>query len=162
MSRLDSFIRRLEAQRACLNQAAILVKNVPGVIYDIGLGNGRTFDHLRSLFPDGRIFVFDRQINAHPDCIPVEHNIFLGEVTDTLPQALRRHFDTVRLMHIDIGTGDSVTNKKLMDKMIPYIDKLVTAKGLVISDQPMNSESFVKLDLPEGIDERRYYMYQKR
>lgn len=161
MSRLDSFIRRLKAQRVCLNLAPDLIKNLPGVIYDVGLGNGRTYDHMRSLFPDARIFVFDREINAHPDCIPQEHNIFLGDIMTTLPQALRRHFDTVRLMHIDIGTADAITNKKIMDKMIPYIDKLVTQHGIVISDQPMNSEAFEKLPLPEEVDERRYFMYKK-
>ena len=47
MSRLDSFIRRLQAQRACLDRAAELVRDLPGPVVEIGLGNGRTYDHLR-------------------------------------------------------------------------------------------------------------------
>ena len=52
MSRLDSFIRRLEAQRACLNRAAALISGIDGIVLELGLGNGRTYDHLRELFPD--------------------------------------------------------------------------------------------------------------
>src|SRR6202022_2543720 len=47
VSRLDSFIRRLKAQRACLDLAAGLVRGLDGEILELGLGNGRTYDHLR-------------------------------------------------------------------------------------------------------------------
>ena len=50
MSRLDSFIRRLEAQRACLDRAAALIAGIDGAVLELGLGNGRTYDHLRELF----------------------------------------------------------------------------------------------------------------
>ncbi len=66
MSRLDSFIRRLEAQRACLNWAAELIDGLDGFALELGLGNGRTYDHLRSLFPDRAIYVCERQVAAHP------------------------------------------------------------------------------------------------
>ena len=49
MSRLDSFIRRLEAQRSCLALAVERSRHVPGVVLELGLGNGRTFDHLREI-----------------------------------------------------------------------------------------------------------------
>ena len=57
MSRLESFIRRVTAQRDCLNMAKELVVDVPGPILELGLGNGRTYDHLRELFPDREIFM---------------------------------------------------------------------------------------------------------
>ncbi|MDX1738439.1 MAG: class I SAM-dependent methyltransferase, partial [Alphaproteobacteria bacterium] len=60
MSRLDSVIRRLEAQRACLNSAAELVGARVGHVLELGLGNGRTYDHLREILPDREIFVFER------------------------------------------------------------------------------------------------------
>ena len=50
VSRLDSFIRRLEAQRACLDHAADLIRGRDGAVLELGLGNGRTYDHLRELF----------------------------------------------------------------------------------------------------------------
>jgi hypothetical protein len=36
MSRLDSFIRRLEAQRACLNLAATLIDGLDGAVLELG------------------------------------------------------------------------------------------------------------------------------
>jgi hypothetical protein len=52
MSRLDSFIRRLEAQRACLGYAAAQIRAIAGPVLELGLGNGRTYDHLRELLPE--------------------------------------------------------------------------------------------------------------
>ena len=70
MSRLDSFIRRLKAQRACLTHAAQAIGNDEGTVLELGLGNGRTYDHLRECLPERDIFVFEREVRAHPDCIP--------------------------------------------------------------------------------------------
>ena len=66
MSRLDSFIRRLEAQRACLDLAARRSPICRGPVLELGLGNGRTYDHLRELLPLREIFVFERDVRAHP------------------------------------------------------------------------------------------------
>ena len=90
MSRLDSNIRRLEAQRACLNMIAERLRHLPGPVIELGLGNGRTYDHLREVLPDREIFVFDRQIGAHPDCIPDSEHLLLGEIRDTLPGVFER------------------------------------------------------------------------
>ena len=76
MSRLDSFIRRLEAQRACLDHAAELIGGLDGVVLELGLGNGRTYDHLRSLFPGREIYVCERAVAAHPDCVPPEERLY--------------------------------------------------------------------------------------
>ena len=70
MSRLDSVIRRLQAQRSCIDHAIGLIADNPGPVFEVGLGNGRTYDHLRDLFPGRDIYVFERQVAAHPDCIP--------------------------------------------------------------------------------------------
>src|SRR5258708_9294631 len=86
MSRLDSFIRRLEAQRACLNLAATLINGVDGVVLELGLGNGRTYDHLRELFPRRDIYVCEWQGAAHPGCIPPAERPPLGGMRETLPQ----------------------------------------------------------------------------
>ena len=51
MSRLDSVIRRLRAQQACLERAAALIRGLPGPVFEWGLGNGRTYDHLCQLCP---------------------------------------------------------------------------------------------------------------
>ena len=76
MSRLDSFIARMQAQRDCLNFLQPLVKREAGPILEVGLGNGRTYDHLRDLFPGRDIYVFERKVAAHPDCIPPDDRLF--------------------------------------------------------------------------------------
>src|SRR4051812_41343381 len=45
MTRLDSAIRRLTAQRDLLNWAAQAI-GPTGLVLELGLGNGRTYDHL--------------------------------------------------------------------------------------------------------------------
>ena len=77
MSRLDSFIRRMQAQRDCLNAAARMIADVPGSVFDLGLGNGRTFDHLRETLPDaGDLTCSTASVNANPKSTPDgEHHV---------------------------------------------------------------------------------------
>src|SRR5258708_26085149 len=82
MSRRDSFIARMQAQRDCLNFLKPAVEALPGPILEVGLGNGRTYDHLRDLFPGREIYVFERKVAAHPDCIPPDDRLFLGEARE--------------------------------------------------------------------------------
>src|SRR5438094_8813990 len=110
MSRLDSFIRRLEAQRACLNSAAELTRHLDGVVLEMGLGNGRTYDHLRSILPDRPIYVCERQVAAHPDCVPPPDMLLLGDMRQTLPAAQEWLGGRIALAHLDAGSGDSAAN----------------------------------------------------
>ena len=58
MSRLDSMIRRLTAQRICIDLALDFISDVDGPVLELGLGNGRTYDHLREHSEGREIFVF--------------------------------------------------------------------------------------------------------
>src|SRR4029077_6189728 len=78
-SLLDGSIARMQAQRDCLNFLKPAVDALPGPILEVGLGNGRTYDHLRDLFPGRDIYVFERKVAAHPECIPPDDRLFLGE-----------------------------------------------------------------------------------
>ena len=159
MSRLESAIRRLEAQRDCINWAATRIAGEPGYILELGLGNGRTWDHLRETFPDREIFVFERQIAAHPDCVPDEAHIFLGNILDTLPHALTRLGRNVILAHDDIGTGDSDRNHKLAAKIAPLLAPLMRPGGLVLSDQPLPPGQWTELPPPAPVQPGRYHIY---
>ena len=119
MSRLDSFIRRLEAQRACLDHAARLIAALPGNVLEFGLGNGRTYDHLRSQLKDRDIYVFDRQIAAHPDCIPPADRLFVGNFLETLPRAATQLGADSALAHLDVGSGDVAASQTLASAMMP-------------------------------------------
>ena len=158
MSRLDSFIRRLRAQRACLDEAVAQIKGIDGFALELGLGNGRTYDHLREICTDREIFVFDRQVNAHPDCIPPADHLFLGEITTTLPQALAKLGPRAALVHTDVGTGDQKGNERLAATIAPMIRAIMRVGGIVISDQPMLTSGLAPAPLPEGVKPGRYFM----
>ncbi len=158
MSRLDSFIRRLQAQRACLSEAVEQIRGVDGFVLELGLGNGRTYDHLREICPDREIYVFDRQVNAHPDCVPAEDHLFLGEITATLPQALARLGANAALVHTDVGTGDQKSNERLAATIAPMMRGIMLVGGIVISDQALPAPGLTPLALPDGVKPGRYFM----
>jgi hypothetical protein len=158
MSRLDSFIRRLQAQRACLTEAVAQIRGLDGFVLELGLGNGRTYDHLREICPDREIYVFDRQVNAHPDCVPAADHLFLGEITTTLPQAQARLGSHAALVHTDVGTGDRKSNERLAATIAPMIRGILRAGGIVISDQPLVAPGLAPIALPEGVKPGRYFM----
>ena len=160
MSRLDSFIRRLEAQRACLDMAVNLVRDLPGPVFEVGLGNGRTYDHLRSLCPEREIYVFDRQMAAHPDCVPSPEFLLLGDIHETIPQAAKRFAKTAALAHIDIGSGDQQANQRIAAFIADYLPRLLAAGGVVVSDQDVGFSGAQAVELPEGVKPGRYHLYR--
>jgi hypothetical protein len=160
MSRLDSFIRRVSAQRDCLNMAAGLIADLPGPILELGLGNGRTYHHMRELFPNREIFVFDRRVAAHPDCIPDNDHMILGDITKTLPAALSRIGAPAALAHCDIGTGEKESNARLIDTISPMVNALMTPAGIVCSDQEYSVKNWKLLPLPASVKPGRYFINQ--
>lgn len=160
MSRLDSFIRRMEAQRACLNRAAVMLADVPGPVLELGLGNGRTYDHLRNLFPDRRICVFERKVQAHPDCIPADEDLFLGDFRDTLPDAMARIGQKVALVHADYGSGTPNYVTGMSAFLAATLAGMVAPGALIISDYPIEGKGWTALPLPEGVRPNRYFIRQ--
>ena len=160
MSRLDSAIRRLVAQRDCLAAAARLVGDREGVVLELGLGNGRTFDHLRELLPGREIFVFERQVAAHPDCIPDDDHLFGGDILDSLPAAAARLGRAAILVHSDIGTGVEADNARLAAAISGPLDALLADGAVIVSDQALTLPGWTALELPEGTPPDRYHMYR--
>ncbi|MBV9686037.1 MAG: hypothetical protein JO096_02345 [Alphaproteobacteria bacterium] len=161
MSRLDSFIRRLEAQRACLELAAELVAGVDGDVLELGLGNGRTYDHLRNLFPRRKIYVCERTVAAHPDCIPPPGLLLLGDMRETLPRARARLADSVALAHLDAGNGDTPASKALAECLAPLIVPLLRLDGVLVSEAAVIAVGLRPLPLPLGIEPGRYNLYRR-
>jgi hypothetical protein len=161
VSRLDSFIRRLEAQRACLNRAAELIAGIDGIVLELGLGNGRTYDHLRELFPGRDIYVCERQVAAHPLSVPPADRLLLGDLRETLPAARGRFAGRVALAHLDVGTGDAAANKALAAELLPLVVPLLCAGGIVASDPVMDCPELGPLPLPDGVAAGRYHLYRR-
>jgi hypothetical protein len=162
VSRLDSFIRRLEAQRACIDAAAEMIAALEGPVFELGLGNGRTYDHLRERLAGREVFVFERQLAAHPACIPDSAHLFLGDIHETVPAAVARFEGRVALIHSDIGTGDAEQNADIAAFLSGYVIKFLRPGGLVISDQPMILAAADSLPLPAGVKPGRYFIYRRR
>jgi hypothetical protein len=155
LSRLDSFIRRLEAQRTCLDFAFRHL--IPGAVVELGLGNGRSYDHLRAHLNGRVIYALDRQLAAHPDCVPKE--LLLGEFRDTLPALARRIGRTVALVHADTGSGDETASRAQALGLPVLLDPLLADGALIVSDQDMQPP-WDTVPLPPGVAAGRYFIWR--
>lgn len=160
MSRLDSFIARMQAQRDCLDFLQPLVDRIAGPILEVGLGNGRTYDHLRTLFPGRDIYVFERKVAAHPDCIPPDDRLFLGDADKTIAQAARKLGATAALIHTDLGTGDHAANVAMGTWLGPALDRLAAPGSYVLANQALDVARWRLQPEPPNVPKDRYFLYR--
>jgi len=162
MSRLQSMIRRLEAQVACLDWAVADIAALPGLILELGLGNGRTYDHLREGLGGRRaIYVFDRAVGAHPSCVPPEEFLTLGDIRESLPAFAKRGLGPAALAHADLGSGDPAKTRAMADWLGPVLPPLVAPGGLVLSDQQLFAPELREIQPPVGELVWRYFVYRR-
>ncbi|SFU22249.1 class I SAM-dependent methyltransferase [Mesorhizobium sp. YR577] len=158
MSRLDSFIRRMTAQRDILNHVCIEVAKMEGPVLELGLGNGRTFNHLRERLPGRRIVAFDRKLAAHASSIPDAENLVLGEIRETASTFVGIE---AALVHADIGTGyedrDAVTLTWLPDLSA----RLLRVGGMAVSGLPLEHQQLQQLPPPPSVPADRYFIYRR-
>lgn len=162
MSRLDSVIRRLQAQRECLDYAVLRIHSLSGVVFELGLGNGRTYDHLREQAKDRDIYVFDRRVAAHPDCIPEQRFLILGSFQQTLPAVVDRFGGRCVLVHCDIGSGVEEQDAQLAGFLGRVLKPLLCDGALIVSDQLIEVPGSYELPLPSGIAKGRYFIREFR
>ncbi|MFK7744876.1 MAG: class I SAM-dependent methyltransferase [Roseobacter sp.] len=157
MSRLESMRRRLTAQIDGLNWASTLIQDKAGDVLELGLGNGRTYDHLREKMPNRRIWVIDRVLQPHPSCIPPENDFLQGEADDMLGELARRGAK-MALAHYDFGFGVKDLDVAEGARLSPLIATLMVPGGLVVSQQPLIG--MTQIDGPDTIDKDRYLFYR--
>lgn len=157
MSRLESMRRRLTAQIDGINWAADLIKDIDGDVLEMGLGNGRTYDHLRQEITDRRIWVIDRILKPHPSCIPPEQDFLMGEAQDMLTR-LTDEGRKMALAHYDFGHGVKELDVAEGAALSPFIAQVMTKGGLVLSQQPL--VGFTQIKGPDTIDPERYLFYR--
>lgn len=157
MSRLESMRRRLTAQIDGLNWAAQLISDLDGDILELGLGNGRTYDHIRENLPNRRIWVIDRVLQAHPSCIPPDDCFLLGEADDMMSELAKRG-KKMALAHYDFGFGVKDLDVAEGTRLSPLIADLMIPRGLVVSQQPL--VGFNQIAGPDTIDPERYLFYR--
>lgn len=159
MSRLDIFIARMVSQRACLNHAAQLTAMMPGPVFELGLGNGRTYHHMIEIMPDRDIYVFERAVAAHPDSTPPDDRLILGDVRETLPQSLARFGPTASLIHADLGGHNLEKNDAFARLVSPLIEPLLAPGGLMVSSDRMYFDKLQEQELPEDAVPGRCFIY---
>jgi hypothetical protein len=160
-SRLDSFIRRLEAQRACLDWAVSAIAGQTGIVLELGLGNGRTYDHLRHRCGGAReIYAFDRHNAAHPACVPDARHLVLGDFHHTLARFASTHSRAAALIHADIGSGDETANAALARWLGPVLIPLAAPNAIVLCDQALSVPRLSTLALPSDVPPDRYFAYR--
>ncbi len=160
MSRLLSHIARIEAQRDTIDMLATAIDGLPGPVVELGLGNGRTYDHLRQRLPDREIYVFERKVAAHPNCIPPDERLILGDMEETL-ESPRRHLpQPAAMIHSDIGTGDADRNARFAKWLAPRLVEMLAPHGYLASDQTLEHPHLKPQTLPRGVRPGRYHIFR--
>ena len=160
-SRLDLFIDRMVSQRACLDFAISETAAMKGPVFELGLGNGRTYHHMRRYVEKRDIYVFERVVGAHPDSIPPEDKVILGDVRETLPASVQRFGAAASLIHADLGGHSREKNDIFARFVSPLIEPLLAPGGLMVSSDRMYFENLTELALPEGAVAERCYIYRR-
>lgn len=160
MSRLDSFIARVTAQRTILDHVRDALSLPPeGPLLEVGLGNGRTFDHLRENFPGRRIICFDRAVGSHPASTPEPADMVLGEIGETLP---RFAGTGAAFTHADIGTAYKEVDAQTLTWLPDALAAALAPGGIAASGLPLDHPDLAPLPVPEGVSPKRYFLYRRR
>ncbi len=160
-TRLERLLFRIEAQHKCLGWAFGEIKGRLGPIFELGLGHGRTFDHLRRHLPGHDIYVFDREIDCFPDCTPDAAHMMLGDFAATLPGALSRFAGKVILVNSDVGTYDEAYNANIAAVVGRNLPSLLAPGAIVLSDLPLTLPEAWRVPLPRGVRSENYFIYRQ-
>ncbi|WP_282076807.1 class I SAM-dependent methyltransferase [Epibacterium ulvae] len=161
ITRLDLFIHRMVSQRACLDHSIAQTSGMTQPVFELGLGNGRTYHHMKSHIADRDVYVFERAVGAHPDSIPPEELTILGDVRETLPAATDRFPDGASLIHADLGGHNREKNDIFARFVSPLVEPLLAVGGLMVSSDRMYFENLVEQPLPQDAVEGRCFIYRR-
>jgi hypothetical protein len=150
-------LRRLAAQRDGLDWAVQTTRDVAGDLLDMGLGNGRTYDHLREIAPGRRIWVIDRVLQCHPSCRPPAEDFLQGEA-EAMLRRLRDEGRKIALAHYDFGSGIKENDVAEAARLSPAIAAVMAPGGVIVSGQPLIG--FESLVGPPTIAPDRYLFYR--
>lgn len=161
MSRLDIFIDRMTSQRACIDYATQATAHMDGPVFELGLGNGRTYHHLCERVTGRDIFVFEREVASNPASTPPADRTILGDVFETLPKALERFGATASFIHADLGGHNLQKNDEFARKVSPFVEPLLATGGMMVASDRMYFENLQEIEIPAGAVLGRCFIYQK-
>jgi S-adenosyl-L-methionine methyltransferase len=163
MSRLDRFIKRMQAQRALLDQVCIDLNApgaLPGAFIELGLGNARTYDHVRERLIGRRIVVFDRSAAPKHGVIPLAADFFVGDIRDTARIYVATNGQTAAVVHADLGDGSAAYNADIQSWLPDTCCLLLQPGGLVLSSTPLNDPRLRQLDVTPDATAGGYTCYR--
>jgi hypothetical protein len=165
MSRLESFIARMQAQKVLLDAAAAELATagdrLPGPAIELGLGNGRTFDHLRKVLGPRRIIAFDRVLQANPRSVPPTEDLVLGEIAETAPAFALKFGAIAALVHADLGNGVAEDEEELRKWLPEAVAGLASPGALIVSSTELSHPAFLPRTLPPQVRAGRYFFYRR-
>lgn len=156
MSRLDSFLRRLTAQAEALAFAARQIADLPGPVLELGLGHGRTYDHLKTLLPERAIYVFEREPTPSAARLVDPAMLVVGDFRATLPNAPTGA--RAALVHGDVGSGRAALDAALAEWLGPVLRGLIRPGGYVLTDQSLPPGDWERPDFTTSV--KRYHCYR--
>jgi hypothetical protein len=165
MSRLDNFVNRLLIQRLLLDRACRALNEAadgfPGPVIELGLGNGRTYHHLREKLERRRIIVFDRKLVAHPASHPPAEDFIVGDIRETGIAHSERYGATAAMLHTDLGDGTEADDLKLQAWLPRVVHALVKPGGQIITSTELDHSGLKPEPLPEGAPRYDYFVYRR-
>ena len=138
------------------------IRPLPGPVLELGLGNGRTYDHLRGLLPDRAIYAFDRQFAAAEASRPPRKRLLLGEIATVLRAQRPRFAGRVALAHLDLGAGAVALTAANLAGVLPELLPLLRSGALLLSDQPLAHPALADGARPPAVPADRYFVYRRR
>ena len=144
----------MQAQRDLLNFVAERLGDVPGTILEFGLGSGRTFDHLRELFPARRLIPFDNVVER---LAPLD--LVVGDLRDTTRDLAD---GSAALIHLDLSGGREDLDHWTREWLNPVVVRLLAPGGYVACDLSLTHPQLAALPLPATIAPGRYHLLQRR
>ena len=163
MSRLDRFIARMQAQRAMLDQVCIGLNAEgapPGPFVELGLGNARTYDHVRQRLIGRRIVVFDRSAAPKHGVIPPTSDFFVGDIRETGRSYVASKGSTAAVVHADLGDGSAAYNADLQSWLPDTCCCLLRPDGLVLSSTELHDRRLRQLDVDPVAKAGGYFSYR--
>lgn len=163
MSRLDTFITRLLMQKCLLDHLCAdlnaTLDTLPGPVIELGLGNGRTYHHLREKIAGRRILAFDRDLGAHPASHPPPGDLIIGDISQTGAAYAREHGAHAALVHADLGNGRPEYDAKLRGWLPQVAHALTRPGGRFVTSTQISHPGLVAQPLPPEAPSYDYFIY---
>lgn len=133
-SKLDGLIRRMTAQADSLDWAAADRAPAAGDALVVGLGGGRTYDHLRRAAADRPVWVIERKAAAPAALSPPAALLREGEAETELARFAGAG---LQIIDYDLGVGDTAGDLALAAALAPALAAALTQGGVLLSTQPL-------------------------